>query len=320
MQYWILVDDGQEWGVLRVDGPVIELYAPASGGWVDRTELFSEYIWGGERGALKASPEDAAYVLDKLYGATLQEHGNHDQSSHGRRGGGGVEVGDPRTGALSGATIGEVPHEVFTAGMDAFRAKMAAGPKDKDYSAFVSPQTPESLAEMGAKTYVALDGDGNVAGGYYMTDDGYLGGLFSNGAVKDAGRDLVLDGVQHGATSLDCYAGTLDGIYSEFGFKETGRNPWNGDYAPPDWNYKRDNHPDYVDMAWDGGDRSTVADRWQRGQSLQEAERVPVEGSQLRVLLDRLRNERGAEWVDEHMTMLVAQYDFAASIGLADPR
>lgn len=196
---------------------------------------------------LKAGTHRTYRFLDDMSGTPLraQEHGSHDQKSHGRRGG------------KSSHGLSEVSPEKFAAALDRAR-------ETSPHAQFVSPVDPKELRERGARTYLTENG----GTGYFMNPDGYVGGVFSDGSVKGAGQRAMLNAVENGATKLDCYDGFLPKYYSQFGFKVTGRNEWNADYAPDNWNYERDGKPDYVDMEWDGGDRSTVANRFEKGKPL----------------------------------------------------
>lgn len=163
------------------------------------------------------------------------------------------------TSLPSERAISEVEPEAFVAAMqEAHNA----------HKAYVSPVSADDLRGAEARCFLAGSGDA----GYFMRPDGYLGGLFNGGRVKGVGHDLLLHGVENGAISLDCFSGYLSSRYGEYGFKITKRYPWDDEFAPPGWNYERDNHPDYVDMEWIDGDRKTVRARHRTGLPLQDEE------------------------------------------------
>lgn len=58
--------------------------------------------------------------------------------------------------------------------------------------------------------------------GYYVTGDGYWGGLFS--LTPGRGDALVADAIAHGALTLDCFDGYLPTLYARHGFVETDRD------------------------------------------------------------------------------------------------
>lgn len=59
------------------------------------------------------------------------------------------------------------------------------------------------------------------ASGFYVTDEGYFGGLFSS--KRGRGDELIADAIAMGATELDCFDGFLPTKYARHGFVETAR-------------------------------------------------------------------------------------------------
>ena len=59
--------------------------------------------------------------------------------------------------------------------------------------------------------------------------------------------------IQEGGRSLDCFSinGALPTFYSKYGFLPVARVKFNEEFAPSDWNYKRDKEPDIVFMVYD---------------------------------------------------------------------
>jgi len=111
--------------------------------------------------------------------------------------------------------------------------------------AFLSPLTPDDLK--GQKLY--LSKDGTVGGA--MTPGGDMGNLFNNDGPSGAAREVLLQMIADGGTTADAYDGYLPLLYTQFGLHETGRMAFNPEYAPKDWNYEKDDHPDVIFLALD---------------------------------------------------------------------
>lgn len=107
------------------------------------------------------------------------------------------------------------------------------------------------------RTYLAKD----RASGYAVKPDGDLVSVFNVGR-PGMGKAAIRSAIQRGASKLDAFdeVGTafaigkthpndlqknLPKFYGRFGFRETGRDPWNPDYAPSEW---RGGTPDVVYM------------------------------------------------------------------------
>lgn len=130
-----------------------------------------------------------------------------------------------------------------------FHAAFEKQMKDSPFKAFVTHYTPEQLAAPDMKTLMHVDGSAGVA--IHDHGDGRIEGtaLWSTGATKGAGIAMLNESIKaHGVNYCECYAGTLDKMYSKLGFVETSRSPFNKEYASPDWDYKRFGTPDYVTM------------------------------------------------------------------------
>jgi len=111
--------------------------------------------------------------------------------------------------------------------------------------AFLSPLTPDDLK--GQKLY--LSKDGTVGGA--MTPGGDMGNLFNNDGPSGAAREVLLQMIADGGKTADAYDGYLPLLYTQFGLHETGRMAFNPEYAPKDWNYEKDDHPDVIFLALD---------------------------------------------------------------------
>lgn len=92
------------------------------------------------------------------------------------------------------------------------------------------------------KTYLTKD----HSSGYAIKPDGDLVSLFNAGG-RGRGQSALRSAIQRGGSKLDAFDenGFLPGLYSKFGFREVGRDPWNPEYAPPEW---RGGTPDVVYM------------------------------------------------------------------------
>jgi hypothetical protein len=113
-------------------------------------------------------------------------------------------------------------------------------------SAFLTQSPPSELEDH----QLFLNDDRTV--GYAISPDGDIQNVFNSGGPKGAGRLALFDAIENGGRTLDAYDGYLPKLYSQFGFKETGRLRFNRDYAPEGWDYERYGEPDVVFMRWGG--------------------------------------------------------------------
>ncbi len=113
---------------------------------------------------------------------------------------------------------------------------------------YLSPLAPEEL--VGKQVHLAHNG----TVGFVLTRDGDLQNLFNNGGPRGAAREVIFDGIKAGGKTLDAFDGYLPKLYTQYGFVETGRLPFNDEYAPAGWNFERDGRPDVVFMAYRGMD------------------------------------------------------------------
>jgi hypothetical protein len=104
-----------------------------------------------------------------------------------------------------------------------------------------------------------LSRDGKT--GYLLDSQGDLQNVFNNGGAPGAGTRAVVDAIEHGATTLDCFDGFLPKFYAKMGFVATGRMAFNDDYKPEGWDVATQGRPDVVFMSYQGGDRATIATR-----------------------------------------------------------
>lgn len=83
--------------------------------------------------------------------------------------------------------------------------------------------------------------------GYGVTEEGELVSVFSLPGAKQ-GVYAVDHAMDNGAKKLCCFDTGLVEFYESFGFKVTGKVPWNNDYAPANWDYKKFGKPYLVYM------------------------------------------------------------------------
>jgi hypothetical protein len=117
--------------------------------------------------------------------------------------------------------------------------------KGELYKANVHPYSTDEYKDM--RTYLSSDGKS----GYAIKPDGELVSVHSG--VKGRGDNIVRDAVKRGATKLDAYdiKGKLPDLYGKHGFKETGRFPFDPQYAE-DLEILKKERPDFVTMEKEG--------------------------------------------------------------------
>ncbi len=96
------------------------------------------------------------------------------------------------------------------------------------------------------KTYITEDG----AAGFAMSEDGYISNLFRHPDAEFSGTmgAALTKARAEGAKNLDAFDTYLARNYIARGATETGRMPFNPEYAPPGWDAARMGRPDYVEM------------------------------------------------------------------------
>lgn len=140
-------------------------------------------------------------------------------------------------------------------------ADMSQALKDSEASSTLSQYSPKELKDMiksgqftgyklkGGEVYFGLKRGTNYADEYgfehpeLTPNETALVSVVNNepGAKGIGGAPVVLKAIQHGATALDCYAvpsqkhpnGFLPEFYSNFGFEELGRVPFDPKYVSP---------------------------------------------------------------------------------------
>lgn len=110
------------------------------------------------------------------------------------------------------------------------------------YPGFLSP-----LAEDEIKNHKLILSHDNTVGAA-LSPEGDIQNVFNNNGPKKAGFEAVLEAMRRGGYTLDAFDHFLPGLYSQLGFRETGRVKFNREYAPPGWNYQTFGEPDVVFM------------------------------------------------------------------------
>ncbi len=79
---------------------------------------------------------------------------------------------------------------------------------------------------------------------------------------------MIPTAVQLGGNRLDCFNRGLPSTYAKFGFLPVARVRFEVQYAPQDWNYARDQHPDIIYMVYkrEIAERKWESDRERDGQ------------------------------------------------------
>ncbi|WP_419788057.1 hypothetical protein [Pseudodesulfovibrio sp.] len=96
--------------------------------------------------------------------------------------------------------------------------------------AYLTPYTADAMRGWD----VRMSDDGV---GYVLKPNGELIGVVNSSGVPGRGTEAVVDAISRGAKQLDCIDGFLTGYYTDFGFREVGRAPWDDAQAPKGWDY-----------------------------------------------------------------------------------
>ena len=120
----------------------------------------------------------------------------------------------------------------------------------------------------------------------FLTDDGMAGAaidkdgtiisVFSHGEGKGRAPQVVMQAIKEGGRKLDHYDTELTDYYFNFGFVPVARVKWNDEFAPEDWEKEtfkiyNKGKPDVVLMAYQGGDPTTLHERYKKFGSAKEA-------------------------------------------------
>ena len=98
--------------------------------------------------------------------------------------------------------------------------------------------TPYTKGELISKGYHTYQTNGGRAG-FYIGEDGYVGGLYNNSGIRGLGIPMLLAAKELGGTHADHFDGYLSELYDGIsGFNVVGHDIWNDDYAPSNWKYE----------------------------------------------------------------------------------
>jgi phage-related protein (TIGR01555 family) len=111
---------------------------------------------------------------------------------------------------------------------------------------FLSAHPAEELA--GHKLFMNKDSTAGVS----VDPQGDVQNVFNNGGPKGSGAYAMVQAIENGGRTLDCYAGHLNHFYHQFGFEEDMRMKFNPEFAPEGWDFDKMGQPDIVFMSWRG--------------------------------------------------------------------
>lgn len=121
---------------------------------------------------------------------------------------------------------------------------MEAFNKNNSHSAFVEIKDA-SVYDSFPAVLMSKDGTSGVC----VTESGDIVSAFSDGDTsKRRGESDIFFawGIENGGTKGDNFGYALLKNYSKYGAVPFARTAFNEDFAPPNWDYARDNHPDLV--------------------------------------------------------------------------
>jgi len=196
--------------------------------------------------------------------------------------------------------------------------------ENPDYAPMLTIHDAEELQDH--EIFTSPDGGAGIS----VSPEGDIQNLFSNRDTKGDGLILIRRALQAGGRTLDCYDGYLYELYSDFGFRATGRIEFNREFADDRWNYDRFNEPDVLHMHFDpeGEDDDTYYDGMEWDSLKQESRERAVEDVPKNMsdadaetvdelnerLLEQLREKKGDEWVDKHAELIEAQMDMVGML------
>jgi hypothetical protein len=134
-----------------------------------------------------------------------------------------------------------MPHAIL------FSEGITASKKASKYGAAVYVYPTEDYAKM--RLFLTEDGKN----GFALKPDGDIVSVFSSGGgTVHAMMELA---VEQGGTKLDAFNTVLPKLYGLSDFVEVGRDPWNDEYKPDDWDYEvfkdfNNGRPDIVYMEY----------------------------------------------------------------------
>lgn len=194
---------------------------------------------GGEGWQSTSDPEDVRYQTDPP-GEPHGEYGADYWERHGTE-------GHPRDEPLT-EYLDEIPDAEITDGTaDGFANSVEKFQgENPEKGAFLSYHPPE---EMQDHEIMKIEEEG-IEAGAAVSPEGDLQNLHKFEGPQGVGRNLVEEGIDRGGRTADCYAGYLNRVYRQHGFREVARQEFNPEFAPDGWNEEKYEQPDVVFMAY----------------------------------------------------------------------
>ncbi len=90
--------------------------------------------------------------------------------------------------------------------------------------------------------------------GMIVKKNGDIASVFkhpTNCKIRGVLTDLIPRAIKAGGNHLDCFNGSLPGMYSACGFIPVAKVKFDPQYAPEHWNKERDGEPDIIFMVYD---------------------------------------------------------------------
>jgi hypothetical protein len=153
-----------------------------------------------------------------------------------------------------------IDKELFEVDADIFHKAAIKAKSVNKYGAAVDILSPKEYSNY--RLFITEDGLTGIA----LSPTGDLGSGFDMSGKSRRLVQLLVLGIENGATHANAFDTILPDYYSAFGFKPVARNLWNDALKPKDWNYTtfekwNNGRPDVVHFVWDGGDRNNIYER-----------------------------------------------------------
>jgi|694.fasta_scaffold00239_57 hypothetical protein len=153
-----------------------------------------------------------------------------------------------------------IDKELFEVDADIFHKAAIKAKSVNKYGAAVDILSPKEYSNY--RLFITEDGLTGIA----LSPTGDLGSGFDMSGKSRRLVQLLVLGIENGATHANAFDTILPDYYSAFGFKPVARNLWNDALKPKDWNYTtfekwNKGRPDVVHFVWDGGDRNNIHER-----------------------------------------------------------
>ncbi len=152
---------------------------------------------------------------------------------------GGFTITDELKKAFEEQKIEYIPIKVATP--EEFYKAIENAKETNEHGAFVTKHSIEEYKNM--KLYITLDGFAGIA----ITPDNNIVSIFNGGEKRGVLKTLLPLAIDQGGRKLDNYnSKKLSAMYELYGFNPVSKVEFNSQFAPDDWNYRRDGEPDIV--------------------------------------------------------------------------